>query len=50
MSSDTYAIVFKGDILDGHDLATVKLELAKLLKLKPGPKLKLTGSALQSLK
>ena len=35
MSSDTYAIVFKGDILDGHDLPTVKLELAKLLKLKP---------------
>ena len=35
MSSETYAIVFKGDILDGHDLPTVKLELAKLLKLKP---------------
>ncbi len=32
MSSVTYAIVFKGEILEGHQIISVKAHLAKLLK------------------
>lgn len=35
MSSDTYAIVFKGDVVEGHQPAAVQAQLAKLLKLDP---------------
>ncbi len=33
MSAETYAIVFKGDIVAGFEAATVKAQLSKLLKL-----------------
>ena len=32
MSTEIYAIVFKGDIVDGHDPETVKAQVSKLLK------------------
>ena len=35
MSSETYAILFKGGVVDGHDPAAVQAQLAKLLKLNP---------------
>ncbi len=34
MSSEHYAIVFDGNIIDGHDREKVQLELAKLLKIE----------------
>ncbi|MBT4161495.1 MAG: hypothetical protein HOC70_10915 [Gammaproteobacteria bacterium] len=33
MSTETYAIVFKGGIVEGHEAAAVQAQLAKLLKL-----------------
>ena len=35
MSSETYAILFKGGVVDGHDPAAVQAQLARLLKLNP---------------
>ena len=35
MSTETYAIVFKGDIVEGFEAAAVQAQLAKLLKLDP---------------
>ena len=35
MSSETYAILFKGGVVDGHDPAAVQAQLARLLKLDP---------------
>lgn len=35
MSSETYAIVFKGDVVEGQEPAAVQARLAKLLKLDP---------------
>ena len=35
MSTETYAIVFKGEIVEGFEAAAVQAQLAKLLKLDP---------------
>lgn len=35
MSSVIYAIVFSGEILDGHEIISVKAHLAKMLKVNP---------------
>ena len=35
MSAKTYVIVFKGDVVDGHEPAAVQAQLGRLLKLDP---------------
>jgi len=35
MSTETYAIVFKGEVVEGFEAAAVQAQLAKLLKLDP---------------